>query len=163
MTWCVQPSQPIPMWKNPYMLCRDPVVYIFVIIFIIVVDLLAYFLQQFENLLPKWDCLRLFGMGLCVMCGFSSTQFNPQTNPLRVLTAFGLLCAVLGTTIASSFITLLMASPIYETQIASIHEIIDYHFELVGDELVFVHLQKQNQVHFYKPIVIGLNTNKRMI
>lgn len=148
LTFCVQTKQQIPIWKNLFLVCSDPLVYVVGAIAGFLGICTIYFMQQFEDLQPKWDWHRITLIMFANVSGFSYNSYNPQTIPYRIYHIITLFCAIIITNFISSFMLLLLTTPIYENQIESIQEIVDNQFEVISDTFALQHLKLQNQVYF---------------
>lgn len=149
LTWCVQSKQPISKWKNVFQICKDPIVLMLYAIMTIACDFTLYFMQKFEDMQPKWCWYRISLVVLSISCGFSYPSYKPKITPHQIFAAFGLLGGIMLTTTLNSMILLFITNPIFNSQIESIQELMNGHFELVGDEFALIHLMGQNQVSFY--------------
>lgn len=147
MTWCVRIKQPIPIWQNLFYICRDPKVYVLFTLMCIAVVFFGYFIQQYEDLYPKWNWFRLSLAGMAP-CWGAPSEYNPKIIPNRIFFIFCIFGALLTYIVATSFYLLLLTNPRFEDQIKLRHEIIDERFELVGEGFALQHLMKQNQVNF---------------
>lgn len=148
LTWCVQSKQPIPKWKNIFELCKDPIVLTIYAIMTIACDLTLYFMQQFEDVQPKWDWYRISLVSMSIACGAGYPSYKPKINPTRIFSAFGLFAGIMITTTVNSLLLLFITNPIFDIQIESIPKLVNEHFDLVGDEFALMHLRRQNQVSF---------------
>lgn len=114
----------------------------------------GYFMQQYEELQPKWDWFRLTFSGMAPCFGFVS-DYQPKIAPNRIFFIFCIFGAMLSYIVTTSMLLLLLKNPMYEKQIQSIEEIIRKDFEIVGDKFAFQHLKMQHQVSL-KSIVCSL-------
>lgn len=158
LTWCVQKKQPIPLWKNVFYVCRDPIVFVMHTVSCFLLILTFYFIQQFEDMYPKWDWHRITLSGFCICCGFPC-EAKPKIASHRIqflfclfaFMIFNISCLTIG--IRSNTI------PIYEHQIDSILHIVSNSFELVGDDFALEHLMRQNEVDYNINIGFFLDGN----
>ena len=146
LTWCVQKSQPIPVWKNILYLCNDPLVYAILTIIAVMLYSLGYFCQQFERFRPKWDWNQFAFNGFCTILGFPCC-YNPKTTSNRL----GFMGVLLGSiafvcTLSSVLIELFITS-ILNPQVQSVQEIIDGNFKLVVDRFAFHKISQQTEVN----------------
>lgn len=143
LTWCVKKKQAMPIWKNIFYLCTDSMVWILYTIMCFTVIFTAYFLQQFENVQPKWDWFRITVNGLSVICGYGSV-YKPQILSNRIFYTLALFSSMIfGVTMIAFFIKFL-SEPIYLKQISFVQELMDESFDLAGDIFALQHLKMQN-------------------
>lgn len=154
LTWCVQEKQPIALWKNLFRLCEDPSVYAIYFLMAVLSIFFAYFMQQFEELQPKWDWHRITTVAFRGMCSMPS-EFNPKIVPTRIFFSFCLFGSLVFSVSILAFYIKALSSVMYEDQVKSIQEIIEKSFKLVGDGFAQQHLVKQKQVN--KNIEFSLN------
>lgn len=153
LTWCVREKSPIPRWKNIYHLCSDPIVFILYGFMCFACVFTAYFLQQFEDLQPKWDWFRITFAGICCCVG-STTYYKPKTFSNRNFFLFLLFGNMIFVISFISCLIQLVSAAIYDHQIESVREMLDDSFELLCDEFTFQHLIKQNEVIWFYSILI---------
>lgn len=130
MTWCVVKAKPIPLWKNCFRICTDPIVYIIALLEGILVVGTAYVLQQFEPI--KWDWNELTIYTSVVAAGFP-IPLTLKSVPGRNFFMFQLFAATIFVSILSSVLIIQITTPMLNPQINSIQEIIAGDFNLVGD------------------------------
>lgn len=145
LTWCVQKRQRIPLWKNVFHICSDPVVILIFTVQTIMVISLAYFLQQFERH-PKWDWNRLVFNGACCYCGFPCA-YRPENNANRILYLFFLFGCQIFLIVLGAGLIFLINQPVLNPQIESIEEIIYGNFKLLGDEYAFTKISQKTKVN----------------
>lgn len=145
LTWCVQTRQPIPIHKTIPRGCKDIRVWIIYTVMCFSVIFTGYFLQQFEDLEPKWDWFRITIAAIGPCLGVVS-EYRPQILPNRIFFICCIFGAFLIYIITSSFWLYFTANPIFEKQISSVHEIVNGNFQLAGDGFALQHLMKQNEV-----------------
>lgn len=144
LTWCVQKAKQVPVYSKIFYLCNDPIVYAVFILQNTVLCIVCYYLQQFER--PQWDYLGISFNGVCLFLGFPC-PYQANNNANRVLFMSILLGGIIFVTTLSTIVIKLSTSPIYNTQIQTIDEIVDnYHFDLVGSPFALHELQQQNEV-----------------
>lgn len=144
--WCVQKKQQIPIWKNIFGICTDIYVLLLYTIMSFVALLFGYFLQQFEDLQPKWDYIRIFLAAFCAVLGFRN-EYKPQIISHQIFYTFCLFGnLIFGVAIVVFFMKALSSTMFYENQIESVQEIVNMSFDLKGDYLALQHLMKQNEV-----------------
>lgn len=104
---------------------------------------IGYWLQQFENQLPKWDWIRISCAGLGCMCGapFHYPAKNLSTRLLIIFCTFGCMIFLV---IFTAFMQKALTTHFFETQIKSIKEMES--FEFTGDRFALHLLRTQNQV-----------------
>lgn len=107
---------------------------------------IGYFLQQFENLQPKWDWFRLTLVGISITFG-SVGCYKPQIISNRIFFIFCVFGCMIFVITTMSVMFKIMTNPIYENQVKTIEEIVN-RFDLVGDEFALQHLMRQNEVIF---------------
>lgn len=146
VTWCVQQKQPIPIWRNLFLLCNDPLVFITFGILCIIVLSMIYFIQQFEDKQPKWDLLRHITDGICVFCCFSC-EYRPQIISIRIVFAFFVLGCIIFNISNFAFWMKIVEIQYYEKQIETVQQIVNS-FHLVGDEFALEHVKRQNNVGY---------------
>lgn len=145
LTWCVQKRQKIPLWKNIFHLCNDPLVYFIATVVNLMVIAFAYVLQQFERH-PKWSWNALVFGGTCCHLGFPCT-YKPENNANRVLfLTFLFACQIFGIVLNTGLI-LFSSKPILNPQIEAIDEIIAGNFKLLGDRYAFSKMREQSEVN----------------
>lgn len=156
LTWCVQKTKRIPVWKSILYIFGDWPVLVALLMIIVLLVAVAYYLMQLER--NKKGTIQLiliiFGCALGL-----SVAFNPQSNPMRVLFTFGLFAGIIFATAISSIIMGSITSPIMRPQIDSIREIIDGDFVLAGDQFVLDKLLQQNEVNCFLIFLINKNSN----
>lgn len=147
ITWCVQKQQPIKRWKSFFRTCTDPLVLVLFPLTMIFVVFFSYFMQQFEDMKPKWDCFRIAFAGLRAVFGLG-VGHNPYTTPYRIYFISSILIHTVTTTLIVSFVLKAINDPRLEHQVATINEIIDTEsaFELVGNRFALQQLIRQNEV-----------------
>lgn len=163
LTWCVQQKKPIPTWKNFFLLCNDPMIYVLFTIVCFVYDSVTYFLQQFEDLQQKWDWFKITTSGFCIVSGFAF-KYRPQNISSRIMFIFSIWGCMIFDIILLSICMKILNTRYYVNQIETIQEIADS-FDLVGDGFALQHLMKQNHVNyiFFKCIsIIIIFTNISM-
>lgn len=161
LTWCVQKRQPIPIWRNFFILSNDPMVWIICFSTFGIVTFIFYYLQQFETLQPKWNAFRI---AVGVLSRFIGMPYNYNATNIssRVLFAIGMFGCII---FVSSFISIMMTSmnkQLYTNQVETIEEILDLGFDLAGDSLSLKELLKLNEVGYLSQIKVansGVNIN----
>ena len=146
LTWCVQKSQPIPLWRYVFYLCNDPLVYIIFTITGLVVLSLGYYLQQFERH-PKWDWNKFIFNGYSSFLGFPCC-YNPRITANRIGFMFCLLGGIIFVCTLTTVLFDLALTPILKPQVQSIQGIIDGNFKLVGDRFAFQKISQQTKVKY---------------
>lgn len=107
-----------------------------------------YFMQQFEDLKPKWDSFRIVVGETKCMFGFP-TEYQPQILATRILIAFWFFGGMIFVAYLLTIFMHLSSIRIYDHQIQSIREIVDNTLNLKGDGFVFHHLKTQNEVNVH--------------
>lgn len=104
-----------------------------------------YFLQQFEDVQPKWDWLRLTFTAMCCINGFVC-NYKPKIISNRIL----FICCLFGSMIyvitVMSFMLYVIEKSIFENQMKTIKEIVDNSYDFVGDGYALEHLMGQKEV-----------------
>lgn len=147
LTWCVQKRQPLPMWKNIFKLCEDPTIYLLFFIMGTGCAIVIFFMQQFEDVRPKWDYIRISITIIRCYCGFG-IEYKPKLHSTRIFIVSCLLSSFLFDIKFILLWTKYMTTPLFERQIQSRQEIIDNRFETVGDGFALQQLIKQNEVNY---------------
>lgn len=145
LTWCVQKAQLIPRWKNLFRLGLDPIFWTVYTIMAISVISTFHFLQQFEDVQPKWDWLRLTFTAMCCNLSFVC-NYKPKIISNRILFIFCLFGSMIYVITVMSFMLNVINRPIFENQVKTIEETIDNSYDFAGDGYAFQHLMKQNEV-----------------
>lgn len=145
LTWCVKKKQPIPLWKNIFHVCTDPIVWALHTFTMIACISTCYFIQQFEDMRPKWDWHRITFAGFCCCCGFPS-EFNPKTTSQRLSFSCILLAFMILDITGLALMVKSITKPFYNDQIDSIKQIVDNSFELSGDKFALENIIKQTEV-----------------
>lgn len=144
--WCVKNKQPIPIWKNIFRICTDIYVWLLYTIMSFVALFFGYFIQQFEDLQPKWDYCKIFLAAFCAVLGFPN-EYKPHLISHRIFFIFCLFGnLIFGILIVVFFMKALSSTMFYENQIESVQEIINMSFDLKGDDFALQQLMKQNEV-----------------
>lgn len=146
LTWCVQKSRPIPIWINFFRMTNSPPVWIVLIIICFFAIYFVHFMEALESDKPKWDWMRIAFAAIRISCCLVS-EYKPKTLPTRINFIAWLFGSMIFYTSFISIWTKFMTSFIFEHQVESIREILNYNFELVGDEFSFNHIMRQNQVN----------------
>ena len=144
LTWCVQKSQPIPLWKYVLYLCNDPLVYIIFTITGLVVYSLAYYLQQFERH-PKWDWFRISETGFRIYTGFAC-PYRAKNSSHRIFAAAVFLGAFLFNVVLCAKVIMFLTTSIQDIQVKSTEEIVKGNFQLIVDRFSYEKILQQNQV-----------------
>lgn len=147
LTWCVQKNQPIPIWRNFYILSSDLMVWIVCFPIFGTVTFMFYFLQQFENVGPKWNSFRI-AIGVLSRFIGMSYAYKSTNNASRVLFAIGMFGCLI---FVSSFISIMMTSlnrQMYADHVETIREILDSKFDLAGDIFSLQELLKKNEANY---------------
>lgn len=147
LTWCVQRRKQIPVWMNLFLLCNDPLIYGIYTVLCFAMVFLFYYLQQYEDVHPKWDWFRLTFSGICATLGFAS-EFRPQNIPSRIFFIFCIFGSMIFMIVSIAKTLMFVTTTFYEKQIDSIQEIVDGSFDLIGDDFALQHLMKQTEVGF---------------
>lgn len=110
----------------------------------------TYFLEQFDTT-RKSDWHTILLSLTCCLVGVSR-NYKAHNISHRILYIFCLFGGMGFNIILCSFILKITANPIFNTQIKSVHEIVDGKFDLVGDRFALQHMMKKNEVPivFYK-------------
>lgn len=149
LTWCVQKSKPIPLWKNIFKLINDRSYWTILTLACILVISLIYFMQTFDQVKPKWDVIRIIFCGLRIYCGFVC-EYKPKINSTRILFTSLLLAFILFDVTFVTFWSEYMKTTHFEDQINTVKGIIDNEFEIVGDVFALHHLKHQNEVNSFR-------------
>lgn len=147
LIWCVQKATPLPFWRNFFRVCNDPIILSTYAFMCFSVVFMAYFLQQFEDLQPKWDWYRLTLAGTSPCFGMPSV-YKPKILPNRIFFIACVFGAMLVSIVCNCITILILTKPIFDDQIGTLHEIIENGFNLSGDSIVLQHLKQHNQVNF---------------
>lgn len=145
LTWCVQKSQPIAVWKRILRMCLDPKVLAIHTAMCFCAVLAAYFFQQYENSQPRWDWNTMSLKAFSCFCGVP-IRYSPKNVSSRVLFTFFLFGSLIFGVVFNGYMAKSLTTPSFFDQITSIKEIVDNRFELTGDEIALHHLIKRNQV-----------------
>lgn len=145
ITWCVQKSQPIPLWKNIFYLCNDPLVYLIPFMLGILVYCIGYYCEQFERH-PKWDWFKFTINGFGCMLGMPCT-YNPTITATRIGILLCLFSAIIFVSLISAALMQLVMTPILNPQIKSVQEIIAGSFKLVGNRFLIEKISQQKEVN----------------
>lgn len=148
MTWCVQTKKPIPRGENLFRICTDWSIIILWTITVFSVLTTEYFLQQFEDIDPKWDWHRLTVLGFANATGFAYNTYKIQSNANRIFYACCLFSILIFNTVLSVYYLIFMTNPIYDDQIDSIRMIVADDYTLTGDEFALKYLRERNEVVF---------------
>lgn len=140
-------SKPIPLWKNFFSLCNDPIVWTVCVLLGFLVVGTAYFLQQFEPM--KWDWIKISIHSCCVALGFASPIIW-RSCPGRIFYIFVNLSAIIFVASFSSMLMTKLTTTVLSTQIDSIKNIIDKDFSLVADQFAFEKMSQQKWVNIIK-------------
>lgn len=144
LTWCIQKAQPIPKWQNIYYLFEDWTAFASIIGLLILLVAVGYFLMVVEH--TKKSSLDLIQIIFCCALGLSVT-FRPESNPLRIFFAFGILAGMIFATMVSSILMTIATKPIQRPQIQTIQEILIQNFSLAGDQFAFDKMIQQTEVN----------------
>lgn len=144
LTWCVQNAQPIPKWQNISYLFVDwtPIASLAGLVILLVT--VGYFLMVAER--TKKSSIDLLQIIICCALGLSAA-YQPQSNPVRILFAFGIMGGMLFATLASSVLMTIATKPIQRAQIQNIQEIMMGNFSLVGDQFTLDKIIQRNEVN----------------
>lgn len=147
ITWCVRAKQLISYEDNVIHIAYriDWEVWFIYTIMCVSVVFTGYFMQQYEELQPKWDWFRITFSGMAPCFGFVS-EYTPRIFPNRIFFICCVFGAMLSYIVTTSMLLFFLTKPLYEKQIQSIGEIIDKDFEIVGDGFALQHLKMQHQV-----------------
>lgn len=110
----------------------------------------GYVMQIFESY-SKWDWHRIATVGFANTSGFPYT-YHPRTTAHRIFYGSCLISALIYSVVIGTYMIPLLASPIYEDQVNSVHEITANDYDLVGDPFCFLHMQQQNEVNYVKSL-----------
>lgn len=146
LTWCVQQKQPIPLWKNIFRLCNEPLVWIIFTIMIISAIITAYIMQQYEPDQPKLDWTRITMAGVCSLLGFVS-NYKPKILANRILFAMILFGSLIFTIVILSLTVKLTKMEMFNEQIKMVDEIVRGSFELTGNQFSLHHLMQKTEVN----------------
>lgn len=137
-------KQQVPVNKVIFHLVNDKYVYIVFAVMIAMVGLLSYFLQQFERH-PKWNFPKLFTSGMGAFLGFPCT-YNPRNTAHRLGYFWFLFGCLIFATVLNATLIKLFESPLYYHQTATIEEIVNGDYNLIGGKVAQQKLLQQNQV-----------------
>ena len=132
------------LWKLVFLLCTDWVVFVVFTLHAFFVTACAYVMQQFERH-PKWDLHRISVNGFQLYIGFGC-PYEPKNSSHRFGAVFVFLGAFLINIILCTKILTIFTSPMQETQVKSIEDIVNGEFQLVGDRFAYHTISQQNQV-----------------
>lgn len=160
ITWCVRKKQPIPRWKNIFYLSRSPVVLTLYILMCLSAISFSYFVQQFEDRksITGWDWHKVTNIAAASVFG-SASNYRATIISNRIFFIGCLFSNMVFMNNVLSFILKSMTSSIYDSQVESVHEIIDGSYKLFGDNFALQHLMKQNEVR--RPPICILNEYKQ--
>lgn len=144
LIWCIQKSQPVPMWINAFELCDEPVVYLLVVVFGTSCVFFIYFTQQFDGVSLKWSWVRTSCAIIRCYCG-QVIEYKPKLHSTRIFFTACLFSALLFDILFMTLWTKNMTTPVFKHQVQSVQEIIDNRFKLAGDGFA-LHQLKQNEV-----------------
>lgn len=148
LTWCVQKSKLIPVWKNILHVCRDPLVYILMSSITIGTLFLAYVAEQLEpHHHRKWDWNKCWCNALCCYFGFPCA-YNPVNNTCRVGYTLVLYGGIIFVTVINTGLIRILLINIYNPQVQTVQDIIDGQYTLVGDQVALNRIMQQNEVKF---------------
>lgn len=148
ITWCVQKRKPIPVWKNVFYLCNNPLLYLILTLESVTVLIGGYIFQMFEPR-QKWDYNKFIIEGFRCMLGFPCS-FSPETCTIPSGYIFMLFAGIINAVVMNVALILLTTNPVLNLQIQSIQEIIDGSFTLMVDGFAFKQILGQNKVNpFY--------------
>lgn len=123
LTWCIQNSEPIPIWQNFFEICRDPVVWgIFAFTYFSAMSA-AYILQTFEDLQPKWHFLHESISVLGHFVGFTY-PYKPKRTSNRCFYIFGLFACIIFVSSFISIMTKIIHKPIFKNEVKSVQAIV---------------------------------------
>lgn len=145
ITWCVQKSQRIAVWKKFFRVCNDLKVMALLIATWMFNSFMVYYFQQFDDVFPKWSYVRVLVNGLGCVLGVP-INYTPKLVFTRLqyfLTLFG---SIVYSITIIAFTQQILTFPLFEHQINSRQEIRYHNFQLAGDELTFHRLMDQDQV-----------------
>lgn len=143
LTWCIQMAKPIPKWQNISYIVDDWTVLASLLGLLISLVVAGYFMMVVEH--TKKSSLDLLEIILCVALGLSS-NYRPQSNPVRIFFAFGILAGMIFATLTSSILMTIATKPIHRPQIQTVQEILMQNFTLAGDQFALDKLMQQNKV-----------------
>lgn len=144
LTWCVQSAKPIPKWRNLFYLFVDwtPIAGLAVVLISLVAS--GYILMVAERMKKSSIDLLL----IIVACALGqSAPYQPQSNAVRILFAFGMMAGILFATLTSSVLISIATKPIQSPQIQNIQEILMRNYTLVGDQFTLDKIIQLNEVN----------------
>lgn len=109
---------------------------------------MAYFIQQFEDIQPKSDWIKLTMTGASSVFGMVC-RYKANIISNRVFFASLLFANILFGSNVMSFIMKSMTNTVYEKQTKSVQDVMRKSYELAGDEIALHHLIRQNEVIFF--------------
>lgn len=136
LTWCVQKSGPIPLWRNVFKLCEDLVVLSVFALMCIVYVATMFVMQQYEDTHPKWDWTRTSFSIIRLLSGLVM-DYSPKLHSARLFFTSCLFGCMIFDTVFIALWTKCMTTPFFEHQVKSRQEIIDNRFGMAGDYFAF--------------------------
>lgn len=136
-------AKPIPKWQNISYIVDDWTVLASLLGLLISLVVAGYFMMVVEP--TKKSSLDLLQIILCCALGLSS-NYQPQSNPVRIFFAFGILAGMIFATLTSSILMTIATKPIHRPQIQTVQEILMQNFTLAGDQFALDKLMQQNEV-----------------
>lgn len=160
LTWCVQEKQPIPIWHNFFLLLKDRYTWAAFMVTYISAVCMAYFIQQFETLQPKWDFYRLTISAICHFVGFVY-PYKATCLSNRVFFVLSLFACKVFESSSIAISIGMLNKPRFKEQIKTVEEIINPQdpFELTGDYFSLQQLLKQNEVDTQYKLICGKSIN----
>lgn len=143
LTWCVQNAKPIPKWQNISYLFVDWTPFASICALVILLVTIGYFLMVAER--TKKSSIDLLQIIACCSMGLPAA-YQPQSNPVRILFAFGIMGGILFATLTSSVLMTIATKPIKRAQIQNIQEILMGNFSLAGDQFTLDKIIQRNEV-----------------
>lgn len=146
LTWCVKKNQLAPLWKQLYLIMKQPWIMAIWIFTGAILICLAYYLQQFETF--KWNINEILIFGSSITFGYGYS-YQPRCTIHRILFltfAFG---SLINYTVFFSFWLKTITEPYLDREIRTVDEILSYDLNLAGEYFAFQQLNKQNAVSWH--------------
>lgn len=152
LTWCVGRAQPIAPWKNIFFIFTDFETYILCILAFGGVASSVFLTTAFEaKPLTGWKAVLLC---LQHLVG-NASSFDAQKSSIRFLFMWGLIVSLLMNNFFLAFLLSFQTRQFYEDQIASIDDITQNEYQLMGPEFLLKQLRNGFSVGLTKKNAIA--------
>lgn len=142
MTWCVSHAKPIPQWQNILYIADIESVAAFAAVVVLALCNL-YLLYAFEEK-PR-DLIYCALLSIQTITTFP-TMFRSKRTSIQFVFGILILIAFWLSTIFAAYIIVLLGCVRYETQIATLQDIVEKDFHLAGDQCIIDHFKVKNVV-----------------